>query len=180
MRRTLIGCVSSLLLAGSAIAQDKPAGAPDMKNMGPMSRQPKKAQQDQKELKKFYTDWNGCWKKADITAAADMVDFPVMMLTDSSKGEFKGEWWTRDQWVGVMKSMMDPAQMKDVKFSSKETCFLMSDDLASCEITVSMQAGKMKGKFSSHNILTRTGGKWKIKEMMEAGWGDAPSPPSKT
>ena len=54
MRRTLIGCVSSLLFAGWAIAQDKPAGAPDMKNMGPMVRQPKKAQQSQAEIKTFF------------------------------------------------------------------------------------------------------------------------------
>jgi len=165
-----------LLFAGWGIAQDKPAAAPDMKNMGPMVRQPKNSQQDQKELKKFYTDWNGCWKKGDLNAAADLVDFPVMMLTDNTRGEFKGEQWTREQWLGVMKAMMDPAQMKDVKFSSKETCFLMSGDLASCEIAVSMEVGKMKGKFNSHNILIRKDGKWKVKEMMEAGWGDAPSP----
>jgi len=176
MRRTLIGCVSSLLFAGWAIAQDKPAGAPDMKNMGPMVRQPKKAQQSQAEIKTFFKDMHAIEKKGDVNALADMVDFPVMMLTDTTRGEFKGEQWTREQWVGVMKTMMDPAQMKDVKWSSKETCFLMSDDLASCEIAVSMEAGKMKGKFNSHNILIRKDSKWKIKEMMEAGWGDAPSP----
>ena len=176
MRRILSGCVASLMVAGWAVAQDKPAGAPDMKNMGPMTRQPKKAQQDQTEIKKFYKDWDANWRKGDLNAAADMVDFPVMMLTDSSKGEFKMEQWTRDQWIGVMKPFMDPAQMKNVQWTSKQTCFLMSDDLASCEIATTMQMGKVKGKMNSHNILIRRDGKWKAKEMMEAGWGDAPSP----
>ena len=176
MRRILLGCVASLMVAGWAVAQDKPAGAPDMKTMGPMSRQPKKAQQAQKELKKFYADWDACWKKGDLNAAADMVDFPVMMLTDSSKGEFKAEQWTRDQWIGVMKPFTDPAVMKNVKWTSKQTCFLMSDDLASCEIAGTMQMGKTKGKMNSHNILIRKDGKWKATEMMEAGWRYAPSP----
>src|SRR5262249_13467768 len=176
MRRTLMGCLGSLLISGWAVAQDKPAGPPDMQNMGGMSRQPKKAQQDQAELKKFFKDWDTAWRKADLNAAADMGDFPVTMITDSSKGEFKMEQWNRDQWIGVMKPFMDPAMMKNMKWTAKETCFLLSDDLASCEVATNVQMGKIKGKVNSHNIVIRKDGKWKAKAMMEAGWGDAPSP----
>jgi hypothetical protein len=75
-----------------------------------------------------------------------------------------------------MKPFMDPAQMKGMSWSSKEACFLMSDDLASCEENISIQAPKMKGKYNAHTILVRVDGKWKVKEMMEAGWGDMPAP----
>ena len=177
MRRTLVACVAGSIVSGWAFAQEaKPAGAPDMRNMGPMARLPKKPQQDQMELKTFFKQWDTVGKKGDVNAMADMIDFPVIMMTDDSKGNFKMEQWNRDQWIGVMKPFMDPAQMKDVKWTSKETCFLISDDVASCEAAVAIQMGKMKGKYNAHSIAIRKDGKWKIKEMMEAGWGDMPAP----
>ncbi len=175
MRRTLAACVAGWILAGWAMAQDKPA-PPDMRNVGPLTRQPKKAQQDKMELKTFFKQWDGVGKKGDVNAMADMIDFPVTMITDDSKGNIKVEQWNRDQWIGVMKPFMDPAHMKDAKWTSKENCFLLSDDLASCEADVAIQMGKMKGKYNAHSILTRKDGKWKVKEMMEAGWGDMPAP----
>src|SRR5713101_5006205 len=91
-----------------------------MRNMGPMARLPKKPQQDQMELKTFFKQWDAVGKKGDVNAMADMIDFPVIMMTDDSKGNFKMEQWNRDQWIGVMKPFMDPAQMKDVKWRSEE------------------------------------------------------------
>jgi SnoaL-like protein len=175
MRRTLVACVAGWILAGWAMAQDKP-GMPDMRNVGPIARLPKKAQQDKTELKTFFKQWHAVGKKGDVNAMADMIDYPVMMLTDDTKGNVKVEQWNRDQWIAVMKPFMDPAHMKDSKWTSKETCFLMSDDLASCEEDIAMQMGKMKGKYNAHSILIRKDGTWKIKEMMEAGWGDMPAP----
>jgi hypothetical protein len=176
MRRTLVACVAGSIVAGWAMAQDKPAGAPDMKTMGPLSRLPKKAQQNQTELKASFKQWHAVGLKGDVNAMADMIDFPVIMMTDDSKGNFKMEQWNRDQWIAVMKPFMDPAAMKGMSWSSKEACFLLSDDLASCEELISIQGPKMKGKYNAHTILVRIDGKWKVKQMMEAGWGDLPSP----
>ena len=45
-----------------------------------------------------------------------------------------------------------------------------------------MSMGKVKGKWKSMSVLTLKDGKWKFKEMSEAGWGDMkpPAAPSAT
>ncbi len=90
MRRTLVACVAGSIVAGWAFAQEaKPAGAPDMRNMGPMARLPKKAQQDQMELKTFFKQWDAVGKKGDVNAMADMIDFPVIMNDRRLEGQFQ-------------------------------------------------------------------------------------------
>jgi hypothetical protein len=66
--------------------------------------------------------------------------------------------------------------MKDLKMSHKVTCDIFSDDLASCDGETSLQMGKMKGTYRSEETMVRLAGAWKIKTMMEAGWGDMKLP----
>jgi hypothetical protein len=39
-----------------------------------------------------------------------------------------------------------------------------------------MQVGKTRTKNNDQSILIRKDGKWLVKSMMEAGWGDLPAP----
>jgi len=149
-----------------------------MQKVGPLTRRTRNAAQDKKELDAFFKQWIAAWEKGNLTTASDMVDFPVMMMTDDSKGNFKMDQMSREQWTAMMKPFADPKAMKDMKMTSKSTCHLLSDDLASCEGENAMQMGKMTRKFNSHSIMIRKDGKWKIKSMMEAGWGDMPAPKS--
>jgi hypothetical protein len=150
-----------------------------MMTKGPMSRMPKKERQDKKELETFFKSWNDDWKNGDANALAAMVDFPVLMLTDDSSGNYNHSDMTQDQWLGVMGPMVAKSGAKNAAgaeetkhWSNKSNCTMLSDDLASCLTEVSVSMHKMKGNFRRETLMTRTGTGWKIKSMVEAGWGD--------
>src|SRR5207249_3432282 len=63
------------------------AGMPDMTKMGPLSR--KVTKEDKKGVDELYKKSEEAWKKGDVNALAELVDFPVIMLSDDSKGEVK-------------------------------------------------------------------------------------------
>jgi ketosteroid isomerase-like protein len=187
MTKTICG-LAILALSSTAGAADKapaaaavpaaaapaaaPAGMPDMSKMGPMSRPVTK--QDKKGIDELYKSFEGAMKKGDINAAADLVDFPVTMLSDDSKGMEKDFKATREQWIGIFAPFA--ANMpKDVKMSGKHTPTFLSDTLAVSIEQDGMSGPKMKGKWAAMAVVTLVDGKWKFKEMAEAGWGDMPA-----
>ena len=104
------------------------------------------------------------------------------MLSDDSKGEVKHFAATREQWIEMMKPMMT-GMPKDMKMKHKHTAHFLSDTLAVVHRGDQHDQGKIKGNWKGMAVLTLKDGKWKFKEMAEAGWGDmkppttAPRPP---
>jgi ketosteroid isomerase-like protein len=193
MIRTMIGGVAMLALGAVAHAADKapaaaapaaapvaaapasaPATMPDMTKMGPMSRAVTKA--DKKGVDELYKAFEDAMMKGDINAAADLVDFPVIMLSDDSKGVTKTFKATRAHWIAIFTPFMPfmADRPKDMKMSAKHTPTFLSDTLAVSIESNGMSMGKIKGKWSAMSVLTLVDGKWKFKEMAEAGWGDMP------
>ena len=173
----LITIALALGLALPALAQDAPAGAPDMTKMGPMAKAVKREAQDKKELDEWFKAWEAAEKKSDIDALAELIDFPVLMMSDSMAGKFAMMPLDRQQWVDMMKPFMTPEMQQSMTAKHKRECLIISDDLASCEGQATVTMGKNKWKIRSQMIMTRTDGKWKAKSLMEAGWGDMQAPP---
>lgn len=159
--------------APAAAPAGAPAGAPDMSKVGPLSRPVTK--QDKKGIDDLYKAFEEAMKKGDVNAAADLVDFPIVMLTDDSKGVAKVQNTTREQWIAIFGPMVTNMP-KDMKMSSKHTPTFLSDTLAVSVEQNGMQIGKMKGKWNAMSVLTQIDGKWKFKQMAEAGWGDMGPP----
>jgi hypothetical protein len=176
-----------LALSATALAEDKAApsaGAPDMSKMGPLSRPVTKPDKKGVDLL-FKTMMEAC-KSGDVDAAAENVDFPVIMLSDDSSGAAKSFPATREQWLAIMRPMMTNMP-KDMKMTHKHDVTFLSDTLAVAIEENGISTGATKGKWKSMSVLTLKDGKWKFKEMAEAGWGDMPAPgkasasgPSKT
>jgi hypothetical protein len=156
----------------AAPAAAAPGGAPDMTKMGPMSRAVTK--QDKKGIDDLYKAFEDAMMKGDVNAAADLVDFPVIMLSDDSKGVVKSFNATREQWMGIF-TPFATNRPKDMKMSGKHTPTFLSDTLAVSIEQTSMTMGKMKGKWNGFAVVTLVDGKWKYKQMAEAGWGDMPT-----
>jgi hypothetical protein len=188
MKKTTIMGLAILALAATAQAADKPAapaapaapapgaapgGMPDMTKMGPWSRPVTK--QDKKGIDDLYKAFEDAMMKGDVNAAADLVDFPVIMMSDDSKGAVKSFNASREQWVGIF-TPFATNRPKDMKMTGKHTPTFLSDTLAVAIEQNSMTAGKMKGKWNAMAVLTQIDGKWKFKQMAEAGWGDMPAP----
>jgi hypothetical protein len=180
MMKTTVCSLIVLALAGTAAAEEKgapPAGAPDMTKMGPMSR--KVTKEDKKGIADFYKKTDEAWQKGDIATLAESCDFPVIMLSDDSKGEVKHFNATREQWTAMMEGLTK-GMSKDMKVKHKETPYFLSDDLAVVIEETSMTMGKMKGSWKGFSVLTLKDGKWKFKQMAEAGWGDMKPPAGAT
>jgi hypothetical protein len=183
MTTKMICGIAMVALAATAQAADKapapaasaPAGMPDMSKMGPMSRPVTK--EDKKGIDALYKAFEDAMKAGDVNAAADLVDFPVIMLSDDSKGVAKSFNASRAQWVGIF-TPFATNKPKDMKMSGKHTPTFLSDTLAVSIEQNSMSAGKMKGKWNAMAVVTVVDGKWKFKQMAEAGWGDMPSAPA--
>jgi hypothetical protein len=173
MHRVLLAV---LLVPSLALAQDKPAASADDPMASWKPPKVKNEAKDRQEITAVFKAMEAAGKKGDLDAAAALVDFPVMMITDNSKGEGMGQPWTREQWTAVMKPMYDKP-MKDMKMTHKPTVFLMSDSLASVDDVCTMTMGGKTTVTRHSTLLVRTsGGEWKVKAMAEGGWGDMPMP----
>ncbi|HYG67537.1 MAG TPA: nuclear transport factor 2 family protein, partial [Anaeromyxobacteraceae bacterium] len=135
--------------------------------------------QGRKEILAMFQRMEDAGRKGDVEAAAALVDFPVMMITDDKTGEAMGQPWSREQWMQVMGPFYEKP-MKDMKVTHKPTIFFLSDSLASVDDQWTMTHGKQKMSGRSSSILIRTGGEWKLKSMVEGGWGDMPMPEGTT
>ena len=182
MTKTTICSLIILGLSTVAVADDKKpaaappaAGAPDMTKMGPLSR--KVTKEDKKGVDDLYKAVEETMKKQDVNAFADLVDFPVIMLSDDSKGQVQWFSASREQFINIFKGIMTAPPPKDMKH--KHTAHFLSDDLAVAIEEMSGTMGTAKGKWKAMSVLTLRDGKWKFKEMAEAGWGDM-KPPSTT
>ncbi|HEX9307180.1 MAG TPA: hypothetical protein VF894_06795 [Anaeromyxobacter sp.] len=160
--------VPSLALA----AEEKAATTPSEDPMaGWVPPKVKSAAKDKQEIQTLLHGMDAASRTGDLDAAVALVDFPVMMMTDDSKGEAKGEPWSREQWTQVMKPFYDKP-MKDVKITHKPTIFLLSDSLASVDDVSTMTMGGKTITTRSSTFLVRRDGKWRVKAMAEGGWGD--------
>jgi hypothetical protein len=66
--------------------------------------------------------------------------------------------------------------MKDMRVTHNPKVFLVTEALASVDDDWTMTTGKKKTTGRSSNLLIRKGGEWKVKAMVEGGWGDMPMP----
>jgi hypothetical protein len=112
-------------------------------------------------------------KRGDIEAAAALIDFPVLMATDDSKGEGMGESWERERWIEVMKPFY-ANPMPEMKVTHKPDVFLLSDSLATVNDVATVKTPGRTITMRNTTLVIRRDGKWLVKAMAEAGWGDLP------
>lgn len=131
----------------------------------------KNAAKDKQEITALIKAMESAARTGDLDAAVALVDFPVMMMTDDSKGEAMGEPWSREEWLEVMKPFYEQP-MKDMKITHKPSIFLVSDSLASVDDVSTMKMGGKTITSRNSMFLIRRDGKWRVKGMAEGGWGD--------
>jgi uncharacterized protein (TIGR02246 family) len=181
MRRLLLAMfvVPSLALAShhekAHHEKAEKAAAPSASSEDPMAAwvppKVKNEAKDKQEIQGLFKAMEAAARTGDLDAAAALVDFPVTMLTDDSKGEAMGDAWSREQWTQVMKPFYD-TPMKDMKVTHKPTIFLLSDSLASVDDVCTMTKGGKTITSRNSMFVVRKDGKWRVKAMAEGGWGD--------
>jgi len=143
-----------------------------------MSRLPANEKSEKEQLDRFFEGWGNAWKAHDLDTVAGMIDFPVLMMTDDSHGDYSQSEMEEGPWIAMMKPLlaMRPEQGAETVRQEKRsaahrvTCFLLSDDLASCdgEASGDSAGSPLRVEF----VVSRTPDGWKVKAMTQAGWGD--------
>jgi hypothetical protein len=172
----------SLVLSSSlAVAADEKTDAPADPMAGWTPKKVMKEAQDRKEVLAFVQAMDDAGKKGDLAAAAALVDFPVLMVTDDKTGRGHAVEWSREQWTQVMEPFYK--QPMHAKVTHKPSIFFASDSLATLNDVTTMTMGKKTMTSRNTTVLVRKDGKWLVKVMMEGGWGDMmaaqpPAPPA--
>jgi uncharacterized protein (TIGR02246 family) len=130
-------------------------------------------EKDKKEIQALIQAMDAASKRGDIDAAAALIDFPVLMATDDSKGEGMAETWERERWIEMMKPFYSKP-MADMKVTRKPDIFLLSDSLATVNDVSTVKMGPKTVTMRNSTLVLRRDGKWLVKGMAEAGWGDMP------
>jgi hypothetical protein len=166
------GSATGTTSGGAAGSQDRTAASGSSDPMaGWTPRMVKNEQADRKEIMALMNAMEAAGMKGNLEAAAELVDFPVLMVTDDKNGEVTSESWDRERWTQVMAPFYEKP-MTGMKVTHKPTIFLLTDSLATVTDQTTMQMGKQKVTSRNAMHLVRTGGKWKVKSMVEGGWGD--------
>ena len=164
--------VTLLTLARPAFAagEDTKASAGDPM-AGWMPPKVKNEQADKKEILALFKSMEVAEKKGDLDAAAALVDFPVLMVTDDAKGQAMSGTWDKEKWTKVMEPFYKHP-MSDVKVTHKANIFMISDSLASVDDQATITHGTKSIRARNSTLLVRKDGRWFVKAMVEGGWGD--------
>jgi hypothetical protein len=165
----LVLAAALVLPALPALAADQPAGGgqpsaawapPKVKNEA----------RDRKEIAALWDAFDEADRKGEAGAAAALIDFPVLMVTDDPKGQAVAQSWSREQWLQVMAPFYKADPSRKVKH--KPQVFLVSDSLASVDDVVTAPMNGKPVTMRNTTLLVRKDGKWLVKVMTEGGWGD--------
>ena len=168
----------ALILAVPVLAQEKsstgtPSGASSDNPMaGWVPRKVTNEQATRKEIQAFFKAMDQASRKGDMQTALSLVDFPVLMVTDSSKGEVSAGEFSMEQYQEMMAPFFEKPMPKEMHPTHKPTIFVLTDSLATVvdDWTMTMGGKKVSGKSAMH--LVKVDGKWRAKTMVEGGWGD--------
>ena len=130
--------------------------------------------EDKKGIEAMLTKMDNAWKTSDIAATAAVVDFPVYMVTDDSKGTVYTESWTKEMYMTNMtETMKNMSGMKDMKVKHNRKYDFITDDIAFVYDDAAMTMGKHTMNVRNSSLVIKKDGKWMIKSMVEGGWGDS-------
>ena len=170
MKKLAIGALLIAFATPSFAAEKAGAGSADdpMKGWSPPKIKNEKA--DRAEITALMNKFEAAGKKGDLESAMSLIEFPVLMTTDNSKGEAMSTTWDAEQYRKEMEPFFKP--MPDMKVKHKPTVFLITDSLATVTDVATITMGNKTITARNAMLLVRTGGQWKVKAMTEGGWGD--------
>jgi hypothetical protein len=131
-------------------------------------------QEDKKGLDALWKAFGQAMMAQDLDKAADLVDFPVLMVSDDAQGKVVTSTWDRASWIANMKeSMKSMPAPKDGKMPAHKMHYeFITNGIAVTTTTTRMAMGKKHMAVKSSSLLIHKDGQWKVKSMAEGGWGN--------
>lgn len=130
--------------------------------------------EDKKGIDAMWKTFGEAMMAKDMDKAADLVDFPVLMVTDDAKGKVTTTSWDRATWIANMKKSMEsmPAPEGGQMPPHKMKYDFVTNGIAVTTTTTRMAMGKRHMNVKSTSLVINKDGQWKVKTMAEGGWGN--------
>ncbi len=129
----------------------------------------KKARQ---EIEVMLENIHKAYRDGDIAEAAFWMDFPVQMVTDDWKGEVLTAEWDRETWLDRMAPLF-ANPVHEMQRTHRPNIFVISDSLANVDDQQTVHMGKSTVTIRSSSLVIRKDGQWRMKSVVESGWGDS-------
>lgn len=105
----------------------------------------------------------------DVEAMADMALFPLVVMSNDSTGECVAQEWDRATFVQAMGMATGDAAPR---LQNHRAPVFLGPDLAVVVTDTTVTTGDEVAYMRYVDILAKTGGRWRFKSMVQAGWGD--------
>ena len=163
------------VLAQGGSTDAAPAGANPMASWDPRRPTATQEKASRHEVEAVLKKMEQANKKGDLDAATSIIDFPVLMLTDNKAGNAVGGPWSEEEWRKRMAPMFaHPMPSMTMKHATKIA--VLTPALASVTDDWTVTEGKTTKAGRSAMLLVKKDGAWKVKSMVEGGWGDMKPP----
>jgi hypothetical protein len=129
--------------------------------------------EDKKGIDSLFASMESAMMKGDAEASAALVDYPVYMVTDNSKGDAMTATWDKKKYVDEMGASMQNMP-KDMKVKHERKYDFLTDNMAVVTEKNTATMGKKTETWKAASLVVKKDGKWMVKSMMEGGWGDMP------
>jgi hypothetical protein len=114
----------------------------------------------------WFDRYDGHARRNDTAAMADMALFPLVVMTNDSAGECVAQEWDRDTFV---QAMGDPSA---ADLENRRRPVFLGADLAVVVTDSTVTADGQTRHMRYVDVMAKTGGEWRFKSMIQAGWGD--------
>ena len=133
-------------------------------------RVPQREEQDRREIEALLQALVRADEGGEVEAVAALIEFPLLTVSDDQHGQAVSVTWTRERWVAAMRPISGP--MPGVQVEHRPAIFLVSDAIAVAtdEQTITRRGRALPGRVAL--VLVRTAAGWRVKTMIEAGWGE--------
>jgi hypothetical protein len=125
-----------------------------------------------REIEVMLETMHGAYRDGNIAEAAFWMDFPVQMVTDDWKGEVLSAAWDRETWMARMAPLF-ANPVHELQRTHRHEIFVVSDSLANVDDEQSVHMGKSTVTIRSSSLVVRKDGHWRVKSVVESGWGDS-------
>ncbi|UWZ34134.1 hypothetical protein Drose_23090 [Dactylosporangium roseum] len=125
-----------------------------------------------RHLLAWYAEYDAHVEHGRVAEMADMALFPLVVMTNDSAGECVTQEWDRATFVQAMGMAVGDGDPAAPKLDNRRQPVFLGPDLAVVVTDTTTTLGDQVRHMRYVDVMARTGGRWRFKSMVQAGWGD--------
>lgn len=122
-------------------------------------------------IQEWFAAYDAHSAKREVERMADLVVFPLNLVSDDSAGNGASAQWDRAQFIETIGQVMGGGS-DDITFESTRTPVFLSPAMVVVFTDSTMTMDGQTQQLRYADILIRRDGKWAFQTMLQGGWGD--------